>query len=187
MPEEKKTPETPALLAEQLSKLFSPEAIEKINKLSPEIREQIENAAPSLSALLTIRAADYKAAYSDLFRTRMGAGDMTLLFARLTHSPSVIATANTVEEQFEVTLGWPQLKMLLITLSDIVDAFEEEIGPIPIPLNFRPNKEGQRRAVRNLGLPTSQRAASLKELRSEPPSEPTPPQSAPRTRRRSPK
>jgi hypothetical protein len=160
MPEEQKPPVVSSELAEQLAKLIPPALIERLNTLPPHIREQIEKAAPTLSSLLATRANDYKSSYSDLYRTRMGANGVTLLFARMTHSPSLLAMSDRFEEEAEVTMGWSQIKMLSITLGEIVRAFEDEIGAILIPTAFQPNLDGQRQAMRNLGLPLRVGAAS---------------------------
>jgi hypothetical protein len=77
------------------------------------------------------------------------------VFNRSTHSPNVLATTNIIEEQAEVIMPLPQLKMFVQILASVVDAFEHEVGVIPIPTAFRPNPEGQRQAVRSLGLPSA--------------------------------
>jgi hypothetical protein len=142
----------PANLVHQLAKLFPPEVIDRLNQLSPEARAQLEEAVPALSRLKVTRANDYKATYSNIFRIRIGPSEMTVLFARQSHSPSIVAMADTVEEEVEVTMGWPQIKMLQIALTDIVSSYEEEIDAIHIPVAFKPNAAGWRQAVRNLGL-----------------------------------
>jgi hypothetical protein len=160
--EDTKPPEISPQLAEQLAKLLPPGAIDNLEKLAPHLKEQLEKMAPALTALAVTRSNDYKAAYSNLYRTRIGANEVTLLFARMTHTPSIFAVVNAIEEEFEVTMGWSQIKTLVMTLTEIIRAFEQEVGTIPIPLSFQPNLEAQRQAVRNLGLPppdSSARAA----------------------------
>jgi hypothetical protein len=153
MAEDKKSPEISSQLAEQLAKLLPPGTIDKLENLAPHLKEQLEKMAPMLSTLAVTRANDYKAVYSNFYRTRIGANEVTLLFARMTHTPSIFAVANTIEEEFEVTMGWTQIKMLAMTLAEMITAFEQEVGTIPIPSSFQPNLEGQRQAVRALGLP----------------------------------
>jgi hypothetical protein len=90
----------------------------------------------------------------DIFRTRIGNGDVAIVFARTTHTPSLTATANVVEEQVEVVMSWPQLKMFEQMLHAIVDAIDQETGEIQIPRAFVPNLEAQRAAVQSLGFPS---------------------------------
>jgi hypothetical protein len=161
MAEDQKPPETGAQLAEQLAKLLPPEAIDKLRTLPPRLKEQLEKAAPALSALTVTRSNNYKAVYSNLYRTRMGANEVTLLFARMTHTPNILAVVNAVEEEFEVTMGWSQIKMLVKTLTEMITAFEQEVGTIPIPLSFQSSLEAQRQAVRNLGLSPAQGNAPI--------------------------
>jgi hypothetical protein len=116
-------------------------------QIPPEIAEQ-------LAGLTFTRSPDYKTIYSNLFRTRIGNGDITLVCSRITHAPSLKAAANIVEEQVEVVMSWPQLKMLEQMLRSLVDTLEQEIGEIQIPTSYTPNPEGQRAAIRSLGFPS---------------------------------
>jgi hypothetical protein len=105
-----------------------------------------------LSAALTVtRSADYKQIYSNAFRTRIGNGDITIIFSRLTHSPSLAAATDILEEQVEITMTWSQLKMFETTLRILVDALDQEVGEIQLPTGFKPNPEGQRSVIRTLG------------------------------------
>jgi hypothetical protein len=111
--------------------------------------------AEKLAKLITIRSPEYKTLYSNIFRPRVGAGDITIIFSKLTHSPSLMAVADVVEEQVEVVMSWPQLKMFTETLSTLVEAIDEEIGEIKLPTGFKPNIERQREAIRSMGYPPS--------------------------------
>jgi hypothetical protein len=128
-------------------------------KTTPELRsaEPAQPATPNLEKLiadLTVtRAADYKTIYSNLFGTRIGGDDITIIFSRLTHSPSILANANILEEQVEIVMSWSQLKMFEQTLRTLVDAIDQEIGEIKIPTGFKINPEGQRGVIRGLGYP----------------------------------
>jgi hypothetical protein len=145
----------PSTLAEQLAKILPPAVIDRLGELAPEAQAQLEKVVPILSKINVTRATDYKNIYSNIFRTRIGTSEVTLLFARQTHTPSILASADSVEEECEVTMGWPQIKMLLMTLSDVISSYEAEIGVIGIPAAFQPNTAGWRPAVRNLGIPSA--------------------------------
>jgi hypothetical protein len=118
--------------------------------------EQKSPSKDELEALIAnlaiTRSPDYKSVYSNLFRTRVGAGEIVVIFSRITHTPSIVAAGNVLEEQVEVIMPWPQLKMFAQTLSTIVDAIDEEVGEIPTPTAFSVSVEGQRGAVKSLGL-----------------------------------
>ena len=87
-----------------------------------------EDGVPSFT-----RADDYKRLYSDIFRTRIGNGDLTLIFSKTTHDPGIDVSGNIIEEQVEVTLTWTHMKVLASLLSSLTQAVETEIGPIPLP------------------------------------------------------
>jgi hypothetical protein len=172
MSKEQKPPEIPTELVEQLAKL-----------IPPHLEEQAAKLAPPLAALTVTRSNEYRTIYSNFYRTRIGANEITMTFSRISHAPSILAPANIIEEQTEIVMGWPQLKMLAQTLREIVEAFEKEVGTIPLPLVFRPNLEGQRQAVRTLGLPSAERY--VPDAQQGAPNEPAAPARS-RTRRRSP-
>jgi hypothetical protein len=86
-----------------------------------------------------------------VFRTRVGNGDVTVIFSKLTHNPSITAAGDVIEEQVEIVMTWSQLKMFAQALHTLVDAIDQEAGEIQIPSNFRLNFEAQRSAVRTLG------------------------------------
>ncbi|MBV9757758.1 MAG: DUF3467 domain-containing protein [Alphaproteobacteria bacterium] len=105
---------------------------------------------------VVIRSADYKTVYSNLYRTRVGNGELTIVFSRATHTPSFLAEGNLIEEQTEIVMTWPQFKMLSMTLKSLLEAIESEVGPVEIPSGFlqnaAPGAESQRLAVKGLGL-----------------------------------
>jgi Protein of unknown function (DUF3467) len=121
---------------------------------------ELGQLSSGLETITVIRSDTYKTIYSNLYRTRVGSGEMTIIFNKVTHSPSILATGNIVEEQVEIIMPWPQIKMFEQTLKSIIDAFEQEVGVIPIPTSFQVNAEGQREAVRSLGLPSTERQSA---------------------------
>jgi hypothetical protein len=120
---------------------------------SPDLA-QTASVAAAIASLTFTRSADYKAIYSNFFRTRVGAGEITVIFSRITHAPSIGVAGNIIEEQAEVTMSWPQLKMLEQVLRGFIDVTEQEVGEISIPTAFKIDLEGQRTVVRSLGLPS---------------------------------
>jgi hypothetical protein len=113
----------------------------------PELRA----LAQLISNLTVTRSADYRTIYSNVFRTRVGNGDVTVIFSRLTHNPSITAAGDVIEEQVEIVMTWSQLKMFAQALRTLVDVIDQEVGEIEIPSNFRLNPEAQRSAIRTLG------------------------------------
>ena len=118
----------------------------------PEKQESTPALPEAIAALTVTRSADYKVVYSNVYRTRIGAGELTLLFGRFAHAPNIRAEVNVLEEEVEVIMTWSQLKMLAQTLSSAIDALEQEIGEVKIPTAFKIDLESQRAAVRSLGF-----------------------------------
>jgi hypothetical protein len=75
------------------------------------------------------RSPYYRTFFSNFFRTRVGAGDFSLLFGSISDTPGAVA-ANLLMEEASVIMTWPQLKSLVGFLTNIVNAIEEEAGPI---------------------------------------------------------
>jgi hypothetical protein len=115
----------------------------------PSPAEMIELAAANL---VFTRSADYKTIYSSVVRTRIGNGDVSIVFSKTTHAPSAAFNANIIEEQVEVVMSWVQAKMFKEVLVSLLQAVDEEIGEIPIPSAFKIDKAVQRAAVQGLGL-----------------------------------
>ena len=102
------------------------------------------------------RASDYKAIFCNIFRTAIGHGELTVVFSKLTHLPGMNVGGNIIEEQIEVVLAWPHMKILAATLDALVQAVEAEVGTIPVPRQFTEAIVGavdrQRNAIRTLGM-----------------------------------
>lgn len=113
----------------------------------PELRA----LAQLISNLAVTRSADYKTIYSNVFRSRVGNGDVTIIFSRLAHNASITAAGDVIEEQVEIVMSWSQLKMFAQALHTLVDAIDQEVGEIQIPSNFKLSVEAQRSAIRTLG------------------------------------
>jgi hypothetical protein len=114
---------------------------------------------PEVSGITVTRSEEYKSIFSNAYRVRIGVGDITLIFNRATHAPNITAEASVVEEQVEIVMAWPIIKMLQVHLSSLVSAIEQEIGYIPVPdaflANPNMNPTAQREVVRSLGLSRS--------------------------------
>jgi hypothetical protein len=108
--------------------------------------------AKAIAALTVTRSPEYRTIYSNVVRPRVGNGDITLIFSRLTHAPHILANAQIVEEQVEVVMSWIHLKMFEQTLRMLVDAIDQEVGDIPLPAGFKLDPEAQHAVVRTLGL-----------------------------------
>jgi hypothetical protein len=150
MAEEQNPIENPAALAEQLAKL-----------IPPHLAAEAEKLAPALAALTVTRSSDYKTVYTNVFRTRISANEVTIVLSRITHRPGILIAGDVIEEQTEIVMAWPELKMFEKTIRSLVDAFEMEVGIIPISSSFQSNLEGHRQAVRTFGLSTAEREVSL--------------------------
>lgn len=121
-------------------------------KLPPGFEHLGPEALKELAALTYARSSAFRAIYSNLYRTRAGVNELTIILSKVTHAPSLNVFGNILEEEVEVAMGWPQIKMLSQTLAAIVATYEQEIGEIKIPTNFVINLEGQRKAIRSLGI-----------------------------------
>ena len=95
----------------------------------------------------------YRLVYSNVFRYKIGPGDLNLTFSTVSDSP---LGGNTVEDQISVVLSWPQLKMLTHVLNQIVSGIEAETDSvIPVIPNagFEQDiKEHSRLGVRSFKL-----------------------------------
>jgi hypothetical protein len=102
------------------------------------------------------RANDYKAVYCNIFRTAIGHGELTVVFSKLTHPPGITVAGSIIEEQIEIVLAWPHMKILAATLDALVQAVEAEVGVIPVPKQFIEAMVGavdrQRNGIRTLGM-----------------------------------
>jgi hypothetical protein len=116
---------------------------------------------PNVAGVTVTRSEQYRSVFSDIYRARVGIGEVSLVFSRVTHTPSITAEANVVEEQVEIVLGWPSIKMLQMHLSALVSGIEQEIGQIPVPNVFLSNSNpninptAQAGVIRTLGLSRS--------------------------------
>jgi hypothetical protein len=131
------------------------------------------------------RANDYKAIYCNIFRTAISHGELTIVFSKLTHLPGLNVAGSIIEEQIEVALAWPHMKILAATLDSLVQAVEAEVGVIPVPKQFTETMVGavdrQRTAIRTLGL--SAEIPQTPTSREKTPEPPAPPRSARRRKR----
>jgi hypothetical protein len=111
--------------------------------------------AAAEAALVFTRTSDFKSVFSDVNRLRVGNGTVTVTFSKITHSPSVQANPNIIEEQAEVTMSWVQFKMAVLNCVSLLSAIEAEVGSIPLPKSHKINDERNRTAVRALGMSQS--------------------------------
>lgn len=101
------------------------------------------------------RSPEYRVVYADLYRPRLGNGDVTLVFSRTAHEPAFSTEATVIEEQVEVVVSWGVVKLLTAHLGTLMAAVEDELGEIPVPAGITFDIDRQREAVRSLGLTRS--------------------------------
>src|SRR4051812_21167576 len=87
-------------------------------------------AGPSITV---IRSPDYRTITSDIFRSRVGGGECTIIFSKIGHTPNLNTDANRLEEQIEIVMSWSNFKILAMHLSSLTAAIEAVHGPIPVP------------------------------------------------------
>lgn len=120
------------------------------------------SVSPDASALSVVRSDEYRTVFSDLYRVRLGNGDLTLIFSKLTHTPSISAEPDILEEQVEIVMTWSTIKMLQLHLASLIGGIEQELGSIPVPTAFLANTNltptAQRAVVRGFGLSTTEAA-----------------------------
>src|SRR5437763_11458240 len=94
-------------------------------------RDKTTPGEPPVEQLLRVtRSPEYRVVYADLYRPRLGNGDVTFVFSRTTHEPKVSIEANIVEEQVEVVVSWAVAKLLAIHLGTLMAAIEDDLGEI---------------------------------------------------------
>jgi hypothetical protein len=79
----------------------------------------------------TIRMGDYKAIYSDVFSVRVTGVDFTFTFGVHNLLPTEQGRVQVTLEQIAVSMTLPLAKAIAINLRNVVQAMEDEIGPIP--------------------------------------------------------
>jgi len=103
-----------------------------------------------------IRSHEYRTISSDVFRTRIGLGECTIILGKAGHVPSINPEASILEEQLEVLVSWTNLKILAAHLMSITAAIEAELGPILVPASVLESRgrnfEHHRELIRGLQL-----------------------------------
>ena len=92
-----------------------------------ELRMAEQEAAPEVQS---DRSPDYRRFFSNHFYLRFAPGDANITFAQLIGLPG-FSPQNIIHEQANITLSWPQLKLLGEYISATVRVMEREVGPIP--------------------------------------------------------
>jgi len=120
---------------------------------APPTNAEIE-AQPTAAGITFARSADYRTIFSNITRTRIGNGEVTLIFSRVAHAPNnPAAVGSVIEDQVEIVLTWIQLKIFNDQLTAVVMAIDEEVGEIKLPMAIKTYPEVQRTNVRSLGFP----------------------------------
>ncbi len=131
-------------------------------KLPPGFEHLAPEVIKELAALTYVRSSAFRSVYSNLYRTRVGLNELTLILSKVNHTPSLGVFGNILEEEVEVAMGWPQIKMLSQTLAAVITAYEQEIGEIKIPTNFVISVDAQRKAIQSLGIASGQKSDQKK-------------------------
>jgi Protein of unknown function (DUF3467) len=121
-------------------------------KIPDELQQLPPEIAKILANLKVTRSGQYRTVYSNVFRTRLAIGDLTIIFSKIGHTPSVMAAGDTIEEEVEVVMSWAQAKMFSLVLQNTIEAMEKEVAEIPIPKNFKIDPDAQRASIRAIGL-----------------------------------
>ena len=85
-----------------------------------------QEAAPQLRSE---RSSDYRRFSSNHFFLRFAPGEANVTFSQLIDVPGS-TLQDVIQEQANITMSWPQLKMLGEYISATVQAMEREVGPI---------------------------------------------------------
>jgi hypothetical protein len=123
---------------------------EKLTPASPSSEAQGLESLPRFT-----RSQEYRAIYCDIYRARLGNGDIGIVFSRTSHEPGLDVGTSVIEEQAEIVISWGLAKVLTSHLVTLVAAVEEEIGGIQTPVGLTFSIERQRETVRSLGLTSS--------------------------------
>lgn len=84
---------------------------------------------PATGRTLRIRRSpEFRRVYSNTFRYRLSASDLTIFFQYLTDNPEN-SSADVVEE-VELTMSHSQAKAFFLYISKLITAFEQEFGTI---------------------------------------------------------
>jgi hypothetical protein len=84
------------------------------------------------------RSPEYRAFYSVNFRFRITNTDANITFATLAEMGG---GAIAMQDEATLTTTYTGLKILSEHLAAAVQTIEEELGPIPVPANVRPNDQ----------------------------------------------
>lgn len=98
------------------------------NAIPPEVAAAM--AAAASSQYVTARSAQYRIIYSNIFKSRIGPNDLALVFGILSDATGA-PVANVWQEEATIVMAWPQVKILAKFLSEVVEAAEGQLGPIP--------------------------------------------------------
>lgn len=92
--------------------------------------------APKPPPVRLVRSKDFRVAFSNTFRFRVGAADIGIAFGYQTElpGPSDGPSVNLVSDEVEVVVTPTLLKLLQIAITDNIEAFEAATGkPIDLP------------------------------------------------------
>jgi hypothetical protein len=88
-----------------------------------------ESAVPNIN---WVRSSEFRTFFSNFFQYRVGSGDVSFVFSTISTDDSAQGL-KVLRQEAEVFMTWPQLKNLVLTMSNVVNMIEAEVGPIPAP------------------------------------------------------
>jgi hypothetical protein len=112
---------------------------------------------PTLHPVQVQRSPNYRRIYTNLFRYRINANDLSIVLQILTDDPKDTLSSEQgvvkVVEEAEITMSHSQVKSLLLHLNKLYTAFEKEFGTIKSTGGPTDQAiDGMITAVRNLGF-----------------------------------
>ncbi len=75
------------------------------------------------------RASDYRRIFSNHLNFRFAPGEGNITFSQLTETPGS-PIQNQILEHINITMSWPQLKLLGEYIAVVIQEMEPEVGPI---------------------------------------------------------
>ena len=90
------------------------------------------------------RAHDYKSAYAGNFRIRVTNLDAAITFVSVVDFPNGLMA---LQDEATVTMTFASMKILSEHLAVTVQAIEQELGPIRVPLAVRPSEDNKARIL----------------------------------------
>jgi hypothetical protein len=93
------------------------------------------------------RAHDYKSAYAGNFRIRVTNLDVAITFISVVDFPDGVMG---LQDEATMTMTFAAMKILSEHLAITVQAIEQELGPIRVPLAVRPSEQNRAQILQTI-------------------------------------